>query len=442
MQVTFKNTGMIKNADIRLDGLTIIAGKNDTGKSTVGKLLFAIIKTFNRYERDARLFQIRKLDQLIDHDYFDFRRKTTDPNALNMGKGFFEEFRSAVLGMIGSDTPKEEIQNSINDRIANFIDNFFRVTGIRMELDELSGKAMDILDKRPSKKEIFSDSFSKYLVSVLSGEPLNRFARDREYFLSGKEGGNILFKITGSNSQVAEIHLFDKLYFEDATFIESPIILNIANTIRFSKTEFDMTGELKKNVELLEQSYVPEYMRDLILKLTSQPARGKSSHIMDQIRQIIGGNFYYDKDERDFIFKKADHTFKGVSIASGIKSIGMIDILLQAGFISGKSLLVIDEPEAPLHPEWQVRFAELIVKVVAQGNNVLVASHSPYLIEALKLYSDREGLKDRTAFYLAEPEKTGYTSRIFEVSDDISPIFDILAEPFEKLELLQLRQKK
>jgi len=36
MLVTFKNTGMIEKADIRLDGLTVIAGENNTGKSTVG----------------------------------------------------------------------------------------------------------------------------------------------------------------------------------------------------------------------------------------------------------------------------------------------------------------------------------------------------------------------------------------------------------------------
>ncbi|MCX6579649.1 MAG: hypothetical protein NT166_05635 [Candidatus Aminicenantes bacterium] len=43
MQVTFKNTGMIEDAGIELNGLTVIAGENDTGKSTVGKLLFAFI---------------------------------------------------------------------------------------------------------------------------------------------------------------------------------------------------------------------------------------------------------------------------------------------------------------------------------------------------------------------------------------------------------------
>jgi len=44
MRLYLKNIGMIKEADVKLDGLTVIAGENDTGKSTVGKSLFALLK--------------------------------------------------------------------------------------------------------------------------------------------------------------------------------------------------------------------------------------------------------------------------------------------------------------------------------------------------------------------------------------------------------------
>jgi predicted ATPase len=50
--LTIKNIGMIKQAKIALNGLTVIAGENDTGKSTVGKLMFAIVKALNRFEQD------------------------------------------------------------------------------------------------------------------------------------------------------------------------------------------------------------------------------------------------------------------------------------------------------------------------------------------------------------------------------------------------------
>ena len=45
MELQLKNIGMIKEANVKIDGLTIIAGENDTGKSTVGKALFVMIKS-------------------------------------------------------------------------------------------------------------------------------------------------------------------------------------------------------------------------------------------------------------------------------------------------------------------------------------------------------------------------------------------------------------
>lgn len=49
MQIKIKDFGKIKDADIELSGLTLIAGSNDTGKSTVGKCLFALIKSISNY---------------------------------------------------------------------------------------------------------------------------------------------------------------------------------------------------------------------------------------------------------------------------------------------------------------------------------------------------------------------------------------------------------
>jgi len=46
MELQLKNIGMIKEANVKLDGLTVIAGENDTGKSTVGKALYLIFKIY------------------------------------------------------------------------------------------------------------------------------------------------------------------------------------------------------------------------------------------------------------------------------------------------------------------------------------------------------------------------------------------------------------
>ena len=45
MRLKLNNIGIIEKAEINFDGLTVIAGKNDSGKSTIGKLLYSLIKT-------------------------------------------------------------------------------------------------------------------------------------------------------------------------------------------------------------------------------------------------------------------------------------------------------------------------------------------------------------------------------------------------------------
>ena len=66
MELQLKNIGMIKEATVKIDGLTVIAGENDTGKSTVGKMFFALIKSdmisLLKYKRkqSMSLFENRK----------------------------------------------------------------------------------------------------------------------------------------------------------------------------------------------------------------------------------------------------------------------------------------------------------------------------------------------------------------------------------------------
>ena len=49
MRLEIKNFAKIKEADITLDGITVIAGENNTGKSTVGKILNSYFKAFKEY---------------------------------------------------------------------------------------------------------------------------------------------------------------------------------------------------------------------------------------------------------------------------------------------------------------------------------------------------------------------------------------------------------
>ena len=54
MKLYLKNIGKIAEASLEIKGITVIAGENDTGKSTVGKALFSIFNSFYEVQEQIR----------------------------------------------------------------------------------------------------------------------------------------------------------------------------------------------------------------------------------------------------------------------------------------------------------------------------------------------------------------------------------------------------
>ncbi|WP_442916668.1 AAA family ATPase [Lutispora sp.] len=113
----------------------------------------------------------------------------------------------------------------------------------------------------------------------------------------------------------------------------------------------------------------------------------------------------YDKEEYCFVSKKGGYSFKTINIASGIKSFGILQMLLRRGFLNERALLILDEPEVNMHPKLQIKCAELLVDIAKElKTSILLTSHSPYFIEAIKVFSDSANFSNKTNFYFS----TGY----------------------------------
>lgn len=74
--------------------------------------------------------------------------------------------------------------------------------------------------------------------------------------------------------------------------------------------------------------------------------------------------------------------------AAGVKQLGIIQVLLDNRKLKKDCFLIIDEPELNLHPDWQVKFAEVLIMMIKKLNiTVFINSHSPHFVEALEVYS-------------------------------------------------------
>jgi predicted ATPase len=84
----------------------------------------------------------------------------------------------------------------------------------------------------------------------------------------------------------------------------------------------------------------------------------------------------------DLVLQKIDHGRMSLRRASSGEQCLLTIILGIAGHLTDDSLVLIDEPEISLHPEWQEKFMELLVAAVSgfNGCQFVVATHSPQLV--------------------------------------------------------------
>jgi predicted ATPase len=336
MQLKLKNIGMIKEADVNIGGLTVIAGENDTGKSTVAKALF-----------------------LLYHDM-----------TLNSD---IDKYGNAIIG---------KYKNSIYPQAENI------------------------------KKSIFSENSitKKSSIELVKDDKFHKF------------------------------HHYGNLYRKDINianiaFVETPLVWDMQE---FFRKLSDLESHLKQIGESIDIPY-PYLLKDLYFKLSTKSDYEEiwTKSFSSKISSIINGEFKID-DKGIFRFHRDKSRFKLEDVATGIKTFGILQVLLNNNRLTTYSLLILDEPEVHLHPKWQLKMAELIVELVKNGVKIVVNSHSPYMIEALERYSEKEDINSN--FYLAEDGVIGKVDD--SNSATLSKIFSKLSEPFDLFEEMESERFK
>lgn len=81
-----------------------------------------------------------------------------------------------------------------------------------------------------------------------------------------------------------------------------------------------------------------------------------------QIDQVIPGTFEFSSDGEYYV--QNGMKLKISNLATGSKMFSIVKMLLEKGELDSSTMLILDEPEAHLHPQWQNSFAEIIVLLV------------------------------------------------------------------------------
>ena len=411
MKLSIRNVGKLKEADVEINGITVITGENDTGKSTVGKVLWSVFNGF--YEIDEKVYKekVSELEKIIVKKFIDeiinvYKNLSTDYNS------FFEIINSTVK-KIAIELLKNN-KNYSEDEIKIIVNNYIKdlkIENISKFVQEIN-EILKISDKEIKKgiiSRVMNKEFHNQINAVFSKEKMNI----GEISLKIKDN-EIDLKI--ENNEISDVQNYF-LINKETMYIDNPFILD----------SYDFEDE--NHQTHLATNVFSENENSVISEIK---VKKKLNNIYQKLNSVLSGEILENKNSK-FVYRKNGEDIDLKNLSTGLKTFAIIKMLLQNGTLEENGTIILDEPEIHLHPEWQLKFAELIVLLQREfGMHILLTTHSPYFLNAIEVFSERHKIDDKCKYYVAENE--GNSSIIKDVTGNTREIYRKLARPIQDLE--------
>ena len=473
--LTVNNFGPIDSAKIDLAKINVVGGKNSTGKSTASKLLYCFLKA-NAADRQEIAFKSiipdlkdiarkskralkssKKFPDLFKHpinlndadydsvvnDFYEFKdvldeELEEDSYDMDFDHDSYEDYDAYVEATHYHNQFIQALQYSVEniDEIITRIDgNSLPLTFSLLKnlLDEEFSiqfhPLFDLAYYRANHEDLLDAYGVKGAIEHIQNDFKKDVSNDKEYgefdkfiTLTSKESFcklNLDKELFESNEN---IHITDVFYIDSFSLFDSILFEGLSNTVH-----------LKQLTEIFKNTKQPKRLFDDVINQNI-------IKIEEEIKDIIQGKFEYSRDGMTFNSANHSHTMKNT--ASGLKQFGIIQILIQSRKLTPNTYLIMDEPEVNLHPEWQIKFANILVLLAKSLDiHIYINSHSPLFINAIEAYTEYYDMQDDTNYYLTRPTDLG--QNIFEKIDvdDLYEIYDELGQPYHKLNILNLKNR-
>ena len=404
MRLLIDNFTKIKEADLQFDGITVIAGNNNTGKSTVGKILFTLFDVLKDIEQ--KTFDERK-NEIINIIYSHVKERADEPD--------FSLRRELKILLKDIKNPSVDISELIGSYLS------LKAYADDIDKDGLTNKINEIqsIPKAQIENEIIENKFN------------NAFHSQINSLISDETSANIKLKLKGKNislnfrenslkEYVKEINIINNAFYTD-----NPFLINYCPVYGMMYDDSIYEALLSS----LNKREKPNIVESLI-------GKQKLSMVFEKLQTVLSGSFV--NRDRELFFKHKDfkEELNIKNLSAGLKSFAILKKLLENGSLKEKDVIILDEPEIHLHPEWQLVYAELIVLLQkAFTLTVLITTHSPFFLDAIEVFSAKHEISDRLHYYLSVKKDKSVTFE--DVTNNIEAIYAKMAEPMQFLESLR-----
>lgn len=389
MKLTVSHVAKVSTAEVVLDGITVVAGYNGMGKSTIGKALDAMLSAYGDLDDAISAERSRSAEAAIRTWQTGQNGGAITASAAAAAKTLLARLKETAFSADALEAEVERVFPPSEVRAA-------LVDELRVVLNRSEGEYIDFLVARA-----FDTCFSGQINT-----------------LDESSVGEVTLEI-GQNTNTVQ--------FQNNTLLRAthnrmggcaPIYLG-ARSLRDSLEDV-------RGYSLFTQ---PD---DLTLEEYRVAQRSKKQ-IHQILKQVIKGHIHRTSDGSTLFLEDGTQTPLDFSnVAAGLRLFLQLQQLVQSGRLREGGVLIIDEPEVNMHPNRQIKLAELICLLYKEMNIMtLMNSSSPYLIRAIEVLSARHDLAHQCRYYYMDDCERRAAAR--DVTEQTEEIYRSLYAPLEKL---------
>lgn len=425
MKLRIENFAKIKEAEILLDGITVIAGLNDSGKSTVGKVLYSMFNSLNAIDKSVtnkRRQDIRRIcDEIVngvlDDEYYYIDEENDDMISV------IDCLTNQILDYEGEITESQYkvlLKNEFLDDDNN-IDEYL--------IDEYAENTYERISKikNTPKDDLYKEVVERYFSVIFSQQMNNCDSQDSDAKVSITLKSKDICAVFNNNHCV-EVEMPVKIMYE-AFFIDDPFVLDSINSRRTFLEGFGIRDSLVRRI----RSSGKNIMDGIFDAVTSKESL---KEVYDVFGRVVDGRIMNTIDGMKYSSESQQEPIAISNMSAGLKGFILIRTLLEKGILKEKDVLILDEPEVHMHTQWQLVYAQIIVLLQKYFDlTILVTTHSSHFLQAIEYYSKLYKINEKCNYYLAQKKEDGV---VFEsVTDDTSKIHSQMVEPSILLDRLE-----
>lgn len=233
--------------------------------------------------------------------------------------------------------------------------------------------------------------------------------------IQGSEQEDVLLDMGDLTYRVRESADFDESPFAILTrYVMIDYIWEDWRALKFDFVMPPSRGPLLSEKVSPVSGLFQEYAKGFETLIKASMRSTDDSHVvLDKLRQILEGEV--TKEDASFFYKTGDVKMPITAAAASIRELAPIQFLVQKADVS-KAFVLVEEPEAHLHPLKQRMMADILCCLAKSGTYLQITTHSDYFLHRFnEILQWSEAVKKNI-----ETEKLRQLSEQIKVQDDFS----------------------